>query len=421
MPSATTDSALSTKDSKTMLDYAQALEILLETVQPLPPTEVPLADALGLVLAAPVSARWDLPPADNSAMDGYAFAHVGQKAGDTLHVSGFLPAGAVQNTALKPGEAVRIMTGAPLPPGADTVVPIEEVECAGDGIQLRKAPKVGEHVRLRGEEFRAGETLLAPGTAIHSGEIGLLAAAGVTRISVHPAPRVALLSTGDELVEAGTELSPETIVDSNSWALAAAVREAGAEPVLLGIARDNHDSLREKLRLGLTADALITSAGVSAGDRDLVREVLEELGVRPLFWKIDIKPGRPTAFGMAGKVPVFSLPGNPVSSLLTFDTFVRPALLKMLGHRQVLRPLLQATLQAPVAKKAGRVHFLRVRVGRVNGRLTAISAGDQNTGILSTLLHANGVAVLPAERESFAAGETIDIHLFEPELTPAEA
>jgi molybdopterin molybdotransferase len=222
-------------------------------------------------------------------------------------------------------------------------------------------------------------------------------------------------------VEPGTELSPETIVDSNSWALAAAVREVGAEPVLLGIARDNHASLREKLRLGLTADALITSAGVSAGDRDLVREVLEELGVIPLFWKIDIKPGRPTAFGLAGKVPVFSLPGNPVSSLLTFDTFVRPALLKMLGHRQVLRPLLQATLQAPVAKKAGRVHFLRVRVGRVNGHLTAISAGDQNTGILSTLLHANGVAILPAERENFAAGETIDIHLFEPELAPAEA
>lgn len=401
--------------------FENARTLILAHVLPLGGESVPLLDAVGRVLEREFTAPCDLPRFDNSAMDGYALRAADARPGARLRVTGYIPAGGRAEPAVEPGCAVRIMTGAPLPPGGDTVVPVEETDGGLAEVLLQASAAPGDHIRRRGEDISTGSPVLAAGSLLRPAEISLLASCGRTRVSVHRRPKVAILSTGDELVEPGTPLSPETIVDSNSWALAAAVRETGAEPVLLGIARDNHDSLREKLRLGLTADALITSAGVSAGDRDLVREVLEELGVTPLFWKIDIKPGRPTAFGLAGTVPVFSLPGNPVSSLLTFDTFVRPALLKMLGHRQVLRPLLQATLQTPVAKKAGRVHFLRVRVGRVDGRLTAVSAGDQNTGILNTLLHANGVAVLPAERESFAAGETVDIHLFEPELAPAEA
>ena len=401
--------------------FENARALILAHIAPLTGETVPLLDAVGRVLEREFAAPYDLPRFANSAMDGYALRAADARPGARLRVTGYIPAGGHAEPAVEPGCAVRIMTGAPIPPGCDTVVPVEETDGGLAEVVLQGSATPGDHIRHRGEDISSGSPVLAAGTLLRPAEISLLASCGYTRVSVHRRPKVAILSTGDELVEPGTELSPETIVDSNSWALAAAVREVGAEPALLGIARDNHASLREKLRLGLTADALITSAGVSAGDRDLVREVLEELGVRPLFWKIDIKPGRPTAFGLAGKIPVFSLPGNPVSSLLTFDTFVRPALLKMLGHRQVLRPLLQATLQAPVAKKAGRVHFLRVRVGRVNGHLTAISAGDQNTGILSTLLHANGVAVLPAERENFAAGETVDIHLFEPELAPAEA
>lgn len=401
--------------------FENARALILAHIAPLTGETVPLLDAVGRVLEREFAAPYDLPRFANSAMDGYALRAADARPGARLRVTGYIPAGGRAEPAVGPGCAVRIMTGAPIPPGGDTVIPVEETDGGLAEVVLQGSATPGDHIRRRGEDISTGSLVLAAGTLLRPAEISLLASCGRTRVSVHRRPKVAILSTGDELVEPGTELSPETIVDSNSWALAAAVREVGAEPALLGIARDNHASLREKLRLGLTADALITSAGVSAGDRDLVREVLEELGVRPLFWKIDIKPGRPTAFGLAGKIPVFSLPGNPVSSLLTFDTFVRPALLKMLGHRQVLRPLLQATLQAPVAKKAGRVHFLRVRVGRVNGHLTAISAGDQNTGILSTLLHANGVAVLPAERENFAAGETVDIHLFEPELAPAEA
>jgi len=400
--------------------FESARTLILAQVHPLTGESVPLLDAVGRVLDREFTAPCDLPRFDNSAMDGYALRAGDAHPGARLRVTGYIPAGGRAEPAVEAGCAVRIMTGAPIPPGCDRVIPVEETDGGLAEVLLRASASPGDHIRRRGEDISSGSPVLAAGTLLRPAEISLLVTCGRTRVSVHRRPKVAILSTGDELVEPGAELSPETIVDSNSWALAAAVREVGAEPILLGIARDNHASLREKLRLGLTADALITSAGVSAGDRDLVREVLEDLGVTPLFWKVDIKPGRPTAFGMAGKVPVFSLPGNPVSSLLTFDTFVRPALLKMLGHRQVLRPLLQATLQAPVAKKAGRVHFLRVRVGRVNGRLTATSAGDQNTGILSTLLHANGVAVLPAERENFAAGETIDIHLFEPELVPAQ-
>jgi len=401
--------------------FENARSLILAQIAPLSGEAAVPLDALGRVLAQPFVAPCDLPRFDNSAMDGYALRAVDSRPGARLRVTGYIPAGGRAEPPLEPECAVRIMTGAPLPRGCDTVIPIEETDGGRDQVILRNGIASGAHILRRGEDIVAGQTVLPVGTLLRPAEISLLAACGCQRIIVHRRPKVAILSTGDELVAPGEALAAEAIVDSNSWALAAAVRELGAVPVPLGIARDNRASLREKLQVGLTADALVTSAGVSAGDRDLVREVLEELGVTPIFWKIDIKPGRPTAFGMAGKVPVFALPGNPVSSLLTFDAFVRPALLKMMGRRQVLRPLFQATLQAPVTKKAGRVHFLRVRVDRVNGHLTAVSAGDQNTGILSTLLRANGIAILDAERGNFTAGEIINIHLFDSDLAPTEA
>jgi molybdopterin molybdotransferase len=253
--------------------------------------------------------------------------------------------------------------------------------------------------------------MLRAGAVLHPAGINLLAAFGYSRVSVYRRPQVAILSTGDELVEPGEPLGPGQIVNSNAYSLAAAIREVGGQPLLLGIARDEHDSLLQKLTAGLKADVLITTAGVSMGDRDLVREVLDELGVEGLFWKIDIKPGRPTAFGVKGGTLVFSLPGNPVSSMITFEEFVRPALLKMMGHRQVLKPLVKATLKEALTKKAGRVQFLRVQVVKEGERLVASSSGDQNTGILSTMLRANGIAVLAAAAEKYAAGEEVDIHL----------
>jgi molybdopterin molybdotransferase len=222
---------------------------------------------------------------------------------------------------------------------------------------------------------------------------------------------VAILSTGDELVEPGQALAPGKIHDSNALAVAAAVRLAGAEPTLLGIARDEPASLRRLLAEGLRADALVTSAGVSMGDRDLVRQVLDALEVRQVFWKVDIKPGRPTAFGLRGGTPVFSLPGNPVSTLLTFEEFVRPALLRMLGHRKVLRPLRRALCQQAIPKKPGRVALVRVRLERRAGELLAWSAGNQDTGILRTQLEADGIAVLPAESASLAPGAAVEVQV----------
>lgn len=246
----------------------------------------------------------------------------------------------------------------------------------------------------------------------------MLASFGKAFVPVYRKARVALLSTGDELVELGEPLSPGKIVNSNTVSLAAAIEEAGAAPVLLGIAVDDKECLRGKIREGLAADALVTSAGVSAGDRDFVREVLAELSVEEVFWKVDIKPGRPTAFGMKDGKPVFSLPGNPVSSLVTFEVFVRPALLKMMGHPEPQKRLVKAVLKEPIRKKAGKAHFFRVRVAVEEGEYAAWMSGDQNTGILRTMVLANGIAVLPAERTDFKAGEKIDVCLLYQSATP---
>jgi molybdopterin molybdotransferase len=332
-------------------------------------------------------------------------------------VTGYIPAGGLPAGAVGPGEAIRIMTGAPLPPGADAIAPVEDVEEAGDTIQLRGPVRPGAHVRRRGEDLRAGEVALTAGAVVGPGEVSVIASAGLVSVPVVRQARVAILSTGDELVEPGQPVGPGQVSDSNGVALAAAVLLAGGLPIQLGIARDDRPALLALLQRGLAADMLVTSAGVSAGDRDLVREVLDELQVRQVFWKVDIKPGRPTAFGLRGRTPVFSLPGNPVSSLLTFEQFVRPALLRMMGHRQVYRPLQRALLQEPLTKSAGRVNFVRVRLTRgADGALLASTAGNQETGILKTLLRADGIAIIPAEQGKLEAGQAVEVQLLRSDL-----
>jgi molybdopterin molybdotransferase len=303
------------------------------------------------------------------------------------------------------------MTGAPLPPGADTVVPIEETENDATTVTLRGPIPCGNHIRRRGEDIRSGAEVFPVGTILRPPEISMLASLGQQEVAVHRRPRVAILSTGDELIELGEPLTEGRIINSNSWSLAAAVLELGGVPLQLGIAADNRESLRAKLSAGLEADLLITSAGVSAGDLDLVREVLSELGAEQLFWKVDIKPGRPLAFAVKGGVPIFSLPGNPVSTMITFEEFVRPALLKLAGQRQLLKPLVRATLQQAMRKKPGRVQLVRVTVQSGPHGLVVASSGDQNTGILRTSLHANGIAVLPFDHGDYAAGDEIPVHL----------
>jgi molybdopterin molybdotransferase len=352
-----------------------------------------------------------MPFYDNSAMDGFAVRAADCRPGGSLRVTGYIPAGGTATPAIGPGCAVRIMTGAPVPPGGDAVVPVEETEPRGDAVLLNEKVSPRQHIRYRGEDVRCGDTVVRAGTVIHPPEISMLASFGKAIVPVYRRARVAVLSTGDELIELGEQPAGGKIINSNALSLAAALREIGAEPVILGIARDSRQSHREKMAEGLKADALITSAGVSAGDRDLVRDCLAEIGVVQLFWKVDIKPGGPTAFGMKEGKPVFSLPGNPVSTMVTFEEFVRPGILKMMGHRGVIKPYVNATLRDEVRKKPGKVHFLRVKIEVENGVNWATTAGDQNTGILGTMLRANGIAVLQKDKTVFSRGEEVAVHL----------
>ena len=393
--------------------FEDARSLILDHIQPLPSEAVPLLNSLGRALAAPLDAPLELPRFNNSAMDGYAVRSSDCVPGVRLKVCGYIPAGGRPEPAVPAGGAVKIMTGAPTPPGCDAVVPFEETDCGEEVVTLHGTVKAHDHIRFRGEDIALGSRVLEAGATLRPPEISLLASFGYQHAEVTRRAQVAILSTGDELVEVGEALDERTIVNSNSWSLAAAVKELGGEPVMLGIARDNRDSLYAKLSEGLQYDALITSAGVSAGDRDLVREVLEELGVQQHFWKIDIKPGRPTAFATRGQTPVFALPGNPVSTMITFENFVRPALLKMMGHRTILKPLIKVTLAEETRKKPGRVQFMRVAVTSGPSGLCMVSSGDQNTGILNTMLRANGIAILPAERDYFAAGEAVDVQLLD--------
>jgi molybdopterin molybdotransferase len=395
-----------------MISFYEARQQIVASVGLMNPERVGLLDGVGRAVVEDVVADQSLPSFDNSAMDGFAVRAADCPEGAVLPVSGYLPAGADGGDCLPPGTAIKIMTGAPVPQGADAVVPVEQTE-EGDGrVRIFGRVRTGDHIRWRGEDFNPGDRLLAAGQVIRPADVALLAAFGVTRVTVCRRPRVAIVSTGDELQEPGEKRLPGRIVDSNSWALSAAVREVGAEPLLLGIARDDPDSLRAKLREGLKADVLITSAGVSAGDRDYVREVLADLGVVRKFYKVAIKPGKPTSFALQGTKPVFSLPGNPVSTMITFEEFVRPALLKMMGHGQVFKPLLKARLLKKLKKKPGRLQLLRVVVGETpEGDLAISSAGDQNTGILRTLSAAQGIAYLAADSGDYEQGDVVPFHL----------
>jgi molybdopterin molybdotransferase len=405
-----------------MPTLTEARRIILDSVSPLGVERVPLLDAAGRILAEVVTAPWDMPLCDNSAMDGFAVRAIDCAAlPATLAVTGYIPAGgSAGGVTVRPGTAVKIMTGAPLPAGCDAVVPVEETDEADGTVCILAPVEPRQHIRFRGEDVAAGEVVIPAATLIRTPEVSMLASMGRVMVPVHRRARVAILSTGDELIELGQPLSPGRIINSNSFSLAAAVRECGAEPVLLGIARDERGDHREKLAAGFACDALITSAGVSAGDRDLVREVLAELGVRQIFWKVDIKPGGPTAFGMKESIPVFSLPGNPVSTMITFEAFVRPALLRMQGQRRVVRPLVKAVLKEAARKKPGKVHFLRVGVEVEQGRYVASTSGDQHTGILRTMVQANGLAILPADMTFLPAGSEVDLQLLRDEVAMLE-
>jgi molybdopterin molybdotransferase len=373
-------------------------------------------EALGRVLAQDVEAVRDVPSADNSAMDGYCCHHadiVGASPSNpvTLRVIGDSPAGRPFERPVGRGEAVRIMTGGLIPPSADTVIMVENTRTEGNHVVCLADPGLGAHIRPRGEDVRVGEIVLKDGDIIRPPEVGMLATLGHAYVHVYQRPMVAILSTGDELVDLDEPFSLGKVLCSNSYSLAAQVLECGAIPVSLGIATDDEDDQRSRVTDGLRADVIVTSGGVSVGKYDLVKDTLSQLGMQVKFWKVAMKPGKPLVFGTIGNKPVFGLPGNPTSAMISFEQFVRPALLKMMGHTNLFRPLIEATLAEDTKISSDRLHLVRCKVLERDGEMMALSTGTQSSGALRSMVLADGLMILPAGKGPFAKGYRVKVQL----------
>lgn len=380
------------------------------------PMEIGTADALGLVLADDVSAPEPLPAFANSAMDGFAVRAVDVASASDhesveLRVIGEVVAGATADQSVGPGEAMRIMTGAPVPAGADAIVPVEVTSGAGARVSVHRASERGQHVRPVGQDVSPGQRLLARGRRVGPGDIGLLLASGVTRVPCYPSPRVAVVSTGDELVPVDREPGNGQIRDSNGPMLSALVRQVGGIPYSSGPARDDRRSLVDAIESNLGhADLVVMTGGVSAGVRDLVADVVAHLGEAAKF-RVAMQPGMPQVVGRVGDVPVLGLPGNPVSAFVSFEVFVRPALRVLQGRRDLLRPAVTAVLGADVTSPPHKRSYLRVRMSRDGARWVATPTGHQGSHMLTSIAAADGLAEVPADVTSMAAGEQITVHL----------
>jgi molybdopterin molybdotransferase len=380
-----------------MLTVEEALEAIVSRVAVLGTERVDVLASLGRVLAEAVVSRREIPPWPNSSMDGYAVRAEDTAQGAALAVVGRVEAGGLPAREVGRGEAVRIFTGAPLPEGADTVVPQEDVEATDGRIALKSSVERAAYVRSRGEDVRVGDRVLEPGRVLTAAEIGLLATLGYGQVRVYRRPRVAILSTGNELADLGTEPGPGQIPNTNTYTLMAQVLEAGADPISLGVARDRLEAIEERVRAARDADMLVSSAGVSVGELDLVREALMRAGAELHLWQVSMRPGKPITFGSLGARPIFGLPGNPVSAMVTFELFVRPALLKMAGRQRLTRPRVRARALAPVPNPGSRRGYLRVRLEPTEAGLGARLTGEQGSAILRSMVAADGLAVVPPD------------------------
>ena len=401
-----------------MISVEEALGKVLDYVKLLEAEEKPILDCLGQVLAEDITSSINVPPLDNTAMDGYALRaadtrNAGQKSPCLLRVIDTLPAGSVSSRTVEPGTAIRIMTGAPIPEGADTIVKFEDTDetrrkQVTSEIGILVEAKAGANIRRAGEDITRGKLVLGKGTVLRPSEIGVLASVGRSRVKVHRRPVVAILATGDELVEIDQELGPGKIYNSNTYGLAAQVERYGGLPRILGIARDRKHSLNEKLEKGLDSDLLITSGGVSMGDYDLVKDILAQKG-EITFWQVRMKPGKPLAFGLIGNIPLLGLPGNPVSSMLSFEIFARPAIFKMMGKPLRSKPIIQAVVDSPLQNGDGRRVYVRAKVEKSDDRYLAQVTGAQGSGILTSMALANGLIIIPEDKKTIAAGETVQV------------
>jgi molybdopterin molybdotransferase len=404
-----------------MISVDEALHTILESIRPLSLEKAGILESLGRVLGEDIISGRDIPGGDNSAMDGYAlraadtpFASLRNPV--TLRVVEDIPAGHMPKKKIKAGEASRIMTGALIPGGADAVLRVEDTEGAGKQVRIFASVKPGADIRLAGEDVKKGEPVLSRGHIIRPAEIGMLSSLGRSFIHVFQRPIVAIIATGDELVDVDEPVAPGKIVNSNSYALAAQVMECGGIPLQLGIAKDTRKDLEAKFQGALRADVIISSGGVSVGDYDFVKDVMNEIGSKMQFWKVAMRPGRPLAYGTLGGKPLFGLPGNPVSSMVSFEQFVRPALLKMMGHRNLFRRSVRAVLMENITKKSDVRSFLRARVVFKKGQYLVTTTGEQGSGILKSMVLANGIIILPEKITRAKKGDTVTVQILDNSL-----
>jgi molybdopterin molybdotransferase len=416
-----------------MIPVEEALKKVLSYVEVLEPEQKPILSCRGQVLAEDVHSTIDIPPLDNSAMDGYALRAedtrgASQSSPRYLVVVAALAAGSVSTKEVEPGTAIRIMTGAPLPTGADTVVRFEDTDEVSrksssedlSHIGILCQVKKGLNVRRRGEDTARGDLVLEKGKVLRPQEIGALASLGRSTALVIRRPVVAVLATGDELTDIAQPLGPGKIYNSNTYSIAAEVSRYGGIPKILGIGRDSVQSLSEKIDEGLDADMLITSGGVSKGDYDVVKDVLAKHG-EVGFWTVCMQPGKPLAFGIikkttgskTRKVPQLGLPGNPVSSMVTFEQFARPSILKMMGLKMLAKPTIRAIADNDIANTDGRRLFARVIVSKHSGRYHASLTGPQGSGILTSLVKANGLAIIPESSKGVKAGDKVEVQMLD--------
>ncbi len=411
-----------------MITVDEAFDRILSAFQPLPAVECDIVDAVDLVLASDIVAHEDIPPFQNSAMDGYAvrssdLREASPESPVELNIVGVIPAGTAPSLVVKLGEAARIMTGAPIPDGADTVVRFEETDELERRVDRSDASKIGihraahphENVRDRGEDIPRGAPILTRGRRLRPSDVGILATLNLSNVEVHRRPRVGVLATGDEVVDIGPELEAGQIRNSNSYTIAALARRAGADPVLLGIAGDHVEALRESLQTIDDLDMIVTSGGVSLGDYDMVKDVLAADGQIDI-WQVRMKPGKPLAFGTIRGIPLLGLPGNPAAALVSFEQFGRPAIRKMLGWTDVRMPERRATLTESIKNTGRRRHFVHGTASVRHGKVTVCSTGIRGAAMLSALIEANCFIIIPETESMMPAGSDVTIQLFDDQL-----
>jgi molybdopterin molybdotransferase len=393
-----------------LIEHPEAVRLVLESTHRLPAEDVPLVEAQGLALAEDVRARFDSPPFDNSAVDGYAVRSADAEAGRTFTVVDEAPAGRPARRSVGEGEAIKIFTGGVIPEGADAVVMVENTSGWGEEFELKKAASPGQNVRGSGEDVREGDVILTAGTEVGPPEIALAATQGYGTLPVYRRPEVVVLSTGTELVEPGERgLEPGEIYDSNSFAVIAQAQEVGARARRVSAASDDAGTIRDAVGAALkTADVVVTSGGVSVGEKDLVKGTMLELGVEQIFWGVKFKPGKPLFFGVREGASVFGLPGNPVSAMVCFELFVRPALVKMMGREDKGRPRIRVYFEEDVKNNFGRMHAMRVSLEQTEKGWLARSVGAQGSGLVSSLTKADALALIGPESEGVRAGDFVE-------------